>query len=238
MELHYTIREMKAGKHPYSAEVYAYWIILDGSGQISDKTSTIVFTTYDVLEVPPGHRYTLLCDSTLQLGVIDIQDFISPNELLQKKDHTDTELIRRVFFFALEFHGFHHQAMPMLMYHVNKLMYETLSKTGLQEYRMNPQIADVCVELNAHYLDSGYDINELIAKSGYSKSHFHKLFREATGKTPTGYIQQKRIDRAIYLLGQNPRPSVTAVASACGFADAHYFSRIFKKITGKSPSDS
>ena len=51
----------------------------------------------------------------------------------------------------------------------------------------------------------------------------------------TDYLADIRIKHAIQLLEQN-KLSVSELAEKCGYSDPLYFSRVFKKITGVSPS--
>ncbi len=67
-----------------------------------------------------------------------------------------------------------------------------------------------------------------------SEGYFCQLFREVTGRTAIEYLNRLRIDKAEKLLRKTSL-SVTEVASACGFDDANYFSRMFKKIKGENP---
>lgn len=76
----------------------------------------------------------------------------------------------------------------------------------------------------------------LAAECHLSVSRFTHLFREVTGKSVLSFTQAMRIDRARELLLATDL-SVREIAEAVGFADQNYFSRLFKKITGKSPRD-
>lgn len=68
---------------------------------------------------------------------------------------------------------------------------------------------------------------------GYAK--FRKLFKNYTGMSPGQFQLQHRITRAMNLLQQDEL-SVSQVAYECGFDTLPYFTRAFKKKTGKSPS--
>ena len=90
----------------------------------------------------------------------------------------------------------------------------------------------------ADYLQSHYNeeiTNKKIAEifnfhPNYMSSEFKRIF----GKPLHRYLLELRITKAIGLL-ETGRYSVEAVAEAVGFSDANYFSRYFKKITGKTP---
>ncbi len=237
MEIKYAFQEIQEGEHAVNTENYQYWIVFTGEGQISSINSEFFFQTHDVLEIPPNQASRIVCKKKMLIGIVALEELQTVNTYLQKKNYENTELIRKVFLLAVELQGFHHEAVPKMMYHANKLMYETLSSTGLKEYRINPQIARALEELKKHYLEPDYDFNAVIAASSYSASHFHKLFHETTGFSPLGWIHEKRMDHAKYLLRQPQRPAVKDVAQICGYQDAGYFSKIFRKKTGMSPKE-
>ncbi len=76
---------------------------------------------------------------------------------------------------------------------------------------------------------------ELAAGSFLSVSRFSHLFRDFTGKPPLQYINELRIERAKNLLAYSEF-TVSEIASELGFESLHYFSRLFRKTTGESPS--
>jgi two-component system, response regulator YesN len=72
-----------------------------------------------------------------------------------------------------------------------------------------------------------------------SIDHCRRLFIKETGKTPSEYLTEKRINYAKLLLEtrlRNNSISVKEIANHVGFDDPYYFSRVFKKVTGKSPT--
>lgn len=68
-----------------------------------------------------------------------------------------------------------------------------------------------------------------------SPFHFCKLFRKATGLNFTAYVSRVRVEKARQLL-LNPNLRIGEIAYETGFQSLTHFNRVFRKITGQSPS--
>lgn len=84
-------------------------------------------------------------------------------------------------------------------------------------------------------LTSQLSLDELARLSGYSRFHFARGFKTATGLPPYAYILRARVALACRLLEDRQLP-VQAVASASGFASHPQFASRFRQFTGISPS--
>jgi AraC family transcriptional regulator len=69
-----------------------------------------------------------------------------------------------------------------------------------------------------------------------SRFHFSRLFRDEIGQAPYQYLLRVRLARATELL-RGGHHSVTEAALESGFTDLSRFASMFKKQTGKRPSD-
>lgn len=79
------------------------------------------------------------------------------------------------------------------------------------------------------------DIKEYAKICCVGEEHFIRLFKAYTGLPPYNYQLKLRIDRAIEMLENTPI-SISNCAETVGFTDAAYFSKVFKRLTGHSPS--
>jgi AraC-like DNA-binding protein len=70
---------------------------------------------------------------------------------------------------------------------------------------------------------------------GLGPFQFSRAFKQEQGTTFREFLIQRRINRALHLFN-NPQASVTDVAFAVGFNDLSYFARMFRRVTGFSPS--
>ena len=83
---------------------------------------------------------------------------------------------------------------------------------------------------------STVSVSSLARSYNVSASHFIRSFKKSYQKTPARYRTAHRIQAAKNLL-QDTRLSVGIIAELCGYSDALYFARIFKKSEGISPSE-
>ncbi len=70
---------------------------------------------------------------------------------------------------------------------------------------------------------------------GVSKYYLHRVFSEITGCTPLEYLTYTRLEKAKNKL-QYSKDSIFEIAIECGFENTSYFSTVFKKHFGCSPS--
>lgn len=101
--------------------------------------------------------------------------------------------------------------------------------------RVVEEIDKATVYFNEHYSEE-ISIDEYAQNNHVSVSWFIRNFKHYTGQTPMQYILSKRIYNAEILL-QDPTYNITEIACIVGYDNPLYFSRIFKKAKGLSPSE-
>jgi AraC-like DNA-binding protein len=79
------------------------------------------------------------------------------------------------------------------------------------------------------------DVPTMAREALMSPSHFSRQFREVYGETPYGYLQTRRVERAMALLRHGDR-SVTEVCFEVGFTSLGSFSSTFTRLVGEPPS--
>lgn len=67
-------------------------------------------------------------------------------------------------------------------------------------------------------------------------SYLSSLFKRETGTTLTEYVNCQRVNHAIFLLNATEM-QVQTIAQYCGIPDVNYFTKIFKKMVGKTPKE-
>jgi AraC-like DNA-binding protein len=98
---------------------------------------------------------------------------------------------------------------------------------------------DVRLDAMLDYLNSNltahYGRTELARKFHLTPQHINLIFKQSLGMSPTGYVHRELI-RTGYRLLQEEGLSIKETAEKLGFANQFYFSRIFKKVFGVTPS--
>ncbi|MGN0242822.1 MAG: AraC family transcriptional regulator [Lachnospiraceae bacterium] len=79
-------------------------------------------------------------------------------------------------------------------------------------------------------------VAEYAKQYNMSYNYFIRRFREAFGITPAQYMQQVKIERAKEYL-ENSRFSISQISDLLGYDNSLYFSKVFRKSTGMSPSE-
>lgn len=90
------------------------------------------------------------------------------------------------------------------------------------------------IETNIH---ENYTIEELSKISGFSKYHFHRIFKSIQKESLFQYVTRVKLEIAATALIARPDLSITDIAYQFGFSDSAVFSRTFKNYYGISPRE-
>ncbi len=100
----------------------------------------------------------------------------------------------------------------------------------------NKYVMEAIHYIVAHYGDNDIGITAIADHLCVSEGHLSHVFKKEINCTVTGYLTQYRVHAAMKALG-DCRVKVYEVAGRVGYRDVNYFSSIFKKLTGLSPSE-
>ena len=99
---------------------------------------------------------------------------------------------------------------------------------------------DRVTEMIFRYIQENYrydiSMQDLARSMNYSEAYFCKLFKQCFSKNFTSYLTEYRVKEAMRMLEQ-PTVNVKDVGKAVGYMDSNYFARVFKRITGKTPTE-
>lgn len=103
-----------------------------------------------------------------------------------------------------------------------------------QKQSVEKRVMDTLHFMEKH-IDMPLTLQELATHSGQSIPYYSKLFKARTNQSPMSYYIQLKIRKACEMLDQT-KLSITEISQKLGYEDPYYFSRLFKKTQGCSPS--
>ncbi len=97
-------------------------------------------------------------------------------------------------------------------------------------------VAKIKAYISTHYHSEGLSIQDISGHVYLSASYVCTLFKQETGSTLNQYLTEYRLDKAKEFL-QDPSQKIQGIAARVGYGDSHYFGKLFKKMTGLTPSE-
>lgn len=94
---------------------------------------------------------------------------------------------------------------------------------------------DINSFIQAHYMEE-LSMKIVARAMNYSDAYFCKLFKQCFHVNFSTYLNEFRIEKAKDLI-KNPRINVKDIGLACGYTDSNYFTRVFKRVTGQTPTE-
>ena len=95
-------------------------------------------------------------------------------------------------------------------------------------------------EIISHYIETNYmydiSMQDLARHMNYSEAYFCKLFKQCFNKNFTSYLTEYRVVEAKRMLAM-PTVNVKDIGRAVGYSDSNYMAKVFKRITGQSPTE-
>jgi len=96
-------------------------------------------------------------------------------------------------------------------------------------------VRDVLNFVDFHYMEP-LSLESLSGKYAVNKNYLSARFHKEVGMTVTDYINLTRVRRSLKLLSGTTL-SMPEIAERCGFSDANYYTRTFRKIHGTTPTE-
>ena len=221
-----------------------YEIILntDGEGISTVGEMKIPFSPGTILIIPPNTPHTkrakdgfrdiyVLADSIYPLPIYD--DIANGFALDENVDGELFALAKMILCRYVE----NNKKDPALIRMYELFMQLLAEKCG--DSQLDPIVEDIRRQLTMRFNEPELSLSSILVASGYNKDHIRRRFISAYGATPVEYLTRLRIDYAKNLLKNRHEldASISEIGTMCGYYDAHYFSRVFKKYVGVSPNE-
>lgn len=98
----------------------------------------------------------------------------------------------------------------------------------------NKLVQDALLYLHSHF-SAPLRVADLAEQLKVSQQYLTRLFRAETGLSPIKYLNRLRVEKAKEYM-RTTQMNISEAASACGFDNIYYFSRLFKQLEGMPPS--
>lgn len=127
--------------------------------------------------------------------------------------------------------------MESAIAYAKKMISQAIEIRDQNSGNKNRSILKTAVDfIDSHYMDEEVSLNTVANVANVSSNHFSALFSQNMGQTFIEYLTTLRMNKAKELLRCTGMRS-SEIAGEIGYKDAHYFSYLFKKTQGMTPSD-
>ena len=216
-------------------------IRISGSIRYSLEDSHFVLNAGDIAFLPKGSKLGIFTFSELP------SEFISINFEADLSDTTP-------FFYSLESFpnvedfsdnlvnlwkfGDYADRYKCYSHFYNILSYlknlESMSYIGKKKFEI---ISPAISYLKSHIYDTDLRMEKLYQICNISGTYFRKIFIANYSVSPQKYILSKRLSHAKAIIDSGDYNTISDVARSAGYIDSLYFSRIFRRMYGVSPSE-
>ena len=233
-----------AGKHAETFNVSKHehnsWELIyctGGNGELVLLNDRIPYTKGDVLAIPPKTPHANFSET----GFTNIHLNMTDTTLSYKKPIVVKDDANGFIFNAFNAAFVHFYGKPEIKT-ILLSAYGDLIVSYLTAYRKGPTRSKVVEEIEnniiQNYPDGRYELDEYLRSFPFSYDYLRKLFKKELGVTPHQYLSDKRLQSAADRLASpySDGLNIAEIAHMCGFREPLYFSRMFKKKYGVSPS--
>ena len=129
---------------------------------------------------------------------------------------------------------------PFVLYRIGGRLMELLSfymeKFPGKHSDTDSYVLSALAVIEKNFENSGFGVKDVVEQLKIDRSYLYRLFKDETGVSVIDYITRRRVSRAEIMLA-NSKASIKDVAYSSGFSDQLYFSRVFKRLNGRTPSE-
>lgn len=140
---------------------------------------------------------------------------------------------------TLRDHDTNHAKLKILINELVILLTEMLEMRNPsldQSLSSSERTVRLFLENLSHRIDEPWTLDSMAADCGLGRTHFSSYCKMLSNVAPVEYLTRARTEAATRLLTQHPKLSITEIAFRCGFQSSQYFSNVFRKQHGHSPS--
>jgi Response regulator containing CheY-like receiver domain and AraC-type DNA-binding domain len=232
----------------YTPDYNKFYLICDGEGWLKIGGTEYYPRPGEWFLMPQGVKQSYACTSgprftkywchfTARIGEHNLFDLLqAPCSI----DTRDDEQPARLFQDLLSCETSGRLTSPLLLkaalykliaYYVEHAHY---SDEGIQPAAVSEPLQSVVAYIHEHFRNN-LTLKELSERAHLHPNYFIRVFKRRLGSSPIQYINKKRIEEAKWLLTATNLP-ISEIGGSVGIPDISYLSKLFKSMTGFSPS--
>lgn len=207
------------------------------------------------LQTPAGHQHALVFSPEIIAGKQDLAWKLCVEPILGNRDLPYLRLsssvpwqkeVLRLADSAWEHGAYEKEDYPLHVRHCLGLALSRLvghAGSLKTEFRYTDRFRrdELRIKKALAYIERNYDsaltLEEIAGSANVGVSSCLRLFRSVLGTTPVRYLVRLRLRKAAEELRHGEGRTISEIAYSCGFSDASYFNRCFRKEYGKTPSE-
>lgn len=234
--------DFKNLNQPFFRPVYLIHLITKGSGVLKTDTGKFELNAGCIFFAFPGCFYEIEADEDFQYMYISFTGECIPRifERLgisyNKPVFYDFENITEFWLESIRrINPANANILPesVLLY---TLSFISEGENKTLSVKNTDDLTNTIVEyVNLHYTDADISLKQIAGIFSYSQKYVSFLFKKITNVGFNDYINHLRIQHALSLI-ESSMTSITQISELCGYSDPLYFSKVFKKKLGISPT--
>ncbi len=232
---------IKKHRQPFFHSNYYAILVFKGSADLVKGNTTTPIKRGTLFFIYPYHSYTIKNYKDFSYMYISFNG-IGAEPLLTNFNITNEHFIFENFDNVIEFWissirrvnatNANTLTESVLMYTLSFI--NSANSPASKEHK--DKFASILDYVNYNYALQDMSIKKVAEIFFYNEKYISSLFIKKTGVKFTDYISKLRIEYASKLI-KNGDVNITDISYKCGFSDPLYFSKVFKKNTGKSPTE-
>ena len=233
LRLNFPVSCRYSPKRPYNALIFR----IHGKAEVVKGDDLIRLSKNDVTFVPEGCDYSINTLSDEEIVVIHFKATFEKTPPITNMRSVNPEKFALLFDKLLSAWQTHPTGF---VYRMDSLFLSILEQIERQTIEMHSDSIEFRIQnavslIHENVANSSFSIEHLANETGYCVSYFRRAFHAEVGVSPKEYLISLRIRHAIALL-ESGYYSVEQVAELSGFESSKYFSTVFKRNTGRTPS--
>ena len=207
--------------------------IRSGNGDFLHKNETHPFFPGLIIVIPPNCNFKINPDSQHSIILLEGEftklNFLSNVAYIRDNLYSEGKMLVEAMFRS----RFNTSDYTMALF--NSFI-EYISQNIHVSKNFSSIIHEITTQIEKKYSDEDFDLSSLLKSVGYTEDYVRDKFLQHTGMTPVKYLTSVRMSNAKHMLKMfGNQMSIQEIAVKCGYFDAGYFSRCFKKLYKLSP---